>query len=139
MADFKAVFTDGAKRFNASMGEIHVVNDGTAAAKLEMAVIDGYIVWRNAGASAWNVLIALSELKGDPGYTPVKGVDYFDGAPGKDGKNGTDGAKGDPGYTPVKGVDYFTDEEIDEVATEAARRISFTLDDVGNLYYELEE
>lgn len=38
------------------------------------------------------------ELKGDPGepgHTPVKGVDYFDGAPGKDG------------YTPVKGVDYF--------------------------------
>ncbi|WPH64816.1 hypothetical protein [Vibrio phage vB_VpaP_SJSY21] len=38
---------------------------------------------------------------GSDGYTPVKGVDYFDG------KDGTDGAKGDPGYTPVKGVDYF--------------------------------
>lgn len=25
--------------------------------------------------------------KGDPGYTPVKGKDYFDGAPGKDGKD----------------------------------------------------
>jgi hypothetical protein len=33
--------------------------------------------------------------KGDPGYTPVKGKDYFDGAPGKDG------------YTPKKNVDYF--------------------------------
>lgn len=32
---------------------------------------------------------------GQDGYTPVKGVDYFDGAPGKDG------------YTPKKGVDYF--------------------------------
>lgn len=33
--------------------------------------------------------------EGQDGYTPVKGVDYFDGAPGQDG------------YTPVKGVDYF--------------------------------
>lgn len=39
--------------------------------------------------------------KGDPGedgYTPVKGVDYFDG---------DDGEKGKDGYTPIKGVDYF--------------------------------
>lgn len=33
--------------------------------------------------------------KGADGYTPIKGVDYFDGE------------KGDDGYTPVKGVDYF--------------------------------
>ena len=30
--------------------------------------------------------------KGEDGYTPIKGVDYFDGA---------------DGYTPIKGVDYF--------------------------------
>ncbi len=40
-------------------------------------------------------------VKGDPGYTPRKGVDYFDGR---------DGDKGDPGHTPVKGVDYFDGE-----------------------------
>ena len=39
--------------------------------------------------------------QGEPGYTPVKGVDYFDG------KDGQDGAQGPAGYTPVKGVDYF--------------------------------
>jgi hypothetical protein len=38
---------------------------------------------------------------GKDGYTPVKGVDYFDGVDGKDGKDGHDG------YTPIKGVDYF--------------------------------
>ena len=36
--------------------------------------------------------------QGEPGYTPIKGVDYFDGKDGQDGKDG---------YTPVKGVDYF--------------------------------
>lgn len=40
---------------------------------------------------------------GQDGYTPVKGVDYFDGVDGKDGSNGKDGADG---YTPQKGVDY---------------------------------
>lgn len=38
-------------------------------------------------------------LKGEPGYTPLKGVDYFDG---KDGK------------TPIKGVDYFDGEKGDK-------------------------
>lgn len=41
---------------------------------------------------------------GKDGYTPVKGVDYFDGLPGKDGKDGSDGKDG---YTPQKGIDYF--------------------------------
>lgn len=35
--------------------------------------------------------------RGVPGYTPIKGVDYFDGKDGRDGKDG---------YTPIKGVDY---------------------------------
>jgi hypothetical protein len=34
-------------------------------------------------------------VDGKDGYTPIKGIDYFDGQNGKDG------------YTPVKGVDYF--------------------------------
>lgn len=55
--------------------------------------------------------------KGNDGYTPVKGVDYFDGQPGKDG------------YTPIKGVDYFDGEPgvpgepgADYVLTEADKQ-----------------
>lgn len=53
---------------------------------------------------------------GKDGYTPIKGVDYFDGAAGSDGKDGYtpvkgkdyfDGKDGEDGYTPVKGIDYF--------------------------------
>lgn len=47
--------------------------------------------------------------KGTDGYTPVKGVDYFDGAPGKDGQDGQDG------YTPIKGTDYFTESDKQEM------------------------
>lgn len=61
----------------------------------------------------------LLALKGEPGITPVKGVDYFDGedgAPGNDGYtpikgvdyfDGDQGIPGNDGYTPIKGVDYF--------------------------------
>lgn len=55
-------------------------------------------------------------FNGKDGYTPVKGVDYFDGVNGKDGADGYtpvkgvdyfDGKDGVDGKTPVKGVDYF--------------------------------
>lgn len=46
---------------------------------------------------------------GEDGYTPVKGVDYFDGQPGKDGKDGADGK------TPVKGTDYYTEADKTEM------------------------
>ena len=52
--------------------------------------------------------------KGDPGYTPVKGVDYFDG---KDGQPGADGR------TPVKGVDYFTESDKLEIAEQASQYV----------------
>jgi hypothetical protein len=62
----------------------------------------------------------LAALKGEPGadgYTPIKGVDYFDG---KDGEPGKDG------YTPVKGVDYFDgapgENGSDYVLTEADKQ-----------------
>lgn len=67
------------------------------------------------------------------GYTPVKGIDYFDGQDGQPGKDGADG------HTPVKGVDYFTEAETIAVAKQAAEKILFTLDENGNLYYEVEE
>ena len=58
---------------------------------------------------------------------------------GADGKDGTNGSDGQDGHTPEKGVDYFTEEEVGSIATEAAGKISFTLDEDGNLYYEVEE
>lgn len=56
-----------------------------------------------------------------------------------EGPQGPAGPQGEAGYTPVKGVDYFTEEEVNSVVKEAAEKILFTLDDNGNLYYEVEE
>lgn len=49
---------------------------------------------------------------GKDGYTPVKGIDYFDG---NDGQPGKDGADGKDGYSPVRGVDYWTDADKEEI------------------------
>lgn len=49
---------------------------------------------------------------GKDGYTPQKGIDYFDGQPGKDGVDGTNGVDG---KTPVKGEDYFTEADKQEL------------------------
>lgn len=65
------------------------------------------------GVTAWNSL-AYNEMagpQGDPGedgYTPVKGVDYFDGEDGEDstvpGPKGDKGDTGDPGTTTWAGI-----------------------------------
>ena len=41
--------------------------------------------------------------KGNDGYTPIKGVDYFDGEKGEKGDTGATGPKGDKGDTGEKG------------------------------------
>lgn len=65
----------------------------------------------NLSDNSKGILVTAKELiKGEPGapgkdgYTPIKGVDYFDG------KDGEQGPAGKDGYTPIKGVDYFDGE-----------------------------
>lgn len=52
---------------------------------------------------------------GEDGYTPIKGVDYFDGKDGYTPVKGVDYFDGKDGYTPIKGVDYYTDAEKAEM------------------------
>jgi hypothetical protein len=49
---------------------------------------------------------------GKDGYTPVKGVDYFDGAKGDKGDKGDTGADGN---TPIKGIDYYTEADKQDI------------------------
>lgn len=52
----------------------------------------------------------LASLKGEPGYTPIKGVDYFDGDKGETGSKGDTGEKGDA-FT----YEDFTNEQIEDL------------------------
>lgn len=56
----------------------------------------------------------LESLKGEPGEPGKDGQDGQDGAPGKDGE---------PGYTPVKGVDYYTEAEKQEIVDEVVAKV----------------
>lgn len=58
----------------------------------------GILTWE--ASKAGMPAVPAANIKGKDGYTPKKGIDYFDGEPGK---------------TPVKGTDYFTAAEKDEM------------------------
>ena len=89
----------GQQTFAPNMGDFVVVHDGQNGATFYPSVSeDGIISWTNNRELENPPPV---NIRGKDGYTPVKGVDYFDG---KDGVNGRDGQDG---YTPVKGVDYF--------------------------------
>ena len=103
-----------------------------------MAMLGG----ADASASALaGILESVQMLKGEPGYTPVKGQDYFtaeevgqmmsyiqsqihqgvdgkDGAPGVDGAAGKDGVNGKDGKTPRYGIDYWDAQDKKTVVTE---------------------
>ena len=82
--------------------------------------------------------------KGDPGYTPQKGIDYFDGEKGDPGytpQKGIDyfdGEKGEPGYTPQKGIDYF-DGEKGEPGRDGLNVTGFQINENGELIVTLED
>lgn len=52
----------------------------------DLRVADGYIQYSTDGGSTWTNIIAMADLKGDPGtpgtagHTPVKGKDYWTAA-----------------------------------------------------------
>ena len=70
------------------------------AGSITMRTDGGYIQYSTDNGSTWENLIALAELKGEPGE---KGED---GAPGQ---NGADGAPGADGYSPTASVEQIAD------------------------------
>lgn len=65
---------------------------------------------------------------GADGYTPQKGIDYFDGQDGQPGKDGSPGKDGEDGYTPVKGVDYWTEADKDEMVSSVIAQVQAMID-----------
>lgn len=56
-------------------------------------------------------IISFIQSNVHDGYTPVKGTDYVDGYTPVKGKDYFDGRKGEPGYTPIREVDYWTTDD----------------------------
>lgn len=68
----------------------------------------------------------LKGEKGDAGYTPVKGLDYFDGV---------------DGYTPIKDIDYFDGKAADEdkIINEVISKIPIPKDGVDGQSPKIED
>lgn len=64
---------------------------GQDAREIELKNSGTYIQWRHAGDEEWTNLVALEDIKGNPGDPE------------------------EPGKTPVKGTDYFTAEDISAI------------------------
>jgi len=74
--------------------------------------------------------------RGEPGYTPVKGLDYFDGDDGLTPYIGANGnwwlgdtdtgepSQGEPGYTPQRGVDYWTAADQTAILTDLGAKFA---------------
>lgn len=65
-------------------------------------VINNYVGQRGAAGNS------VQGPKGDPGYTPIKGIDYINGKDGVNGTNGKDGIPGTDGTNGTNGIDGAT-------------------------------
>src|SRR5690606_18444707 len=54
-------------------------NDGEDGRPVQFQKSATHIQWRYEGDPVWINLVALADIKGEEGYTPQKGIDYFDG------------------------------------------------------------
>lgn len=101
---------------NCSFDGTTILHDGQNGATFFPAVSpDGILSWTNDRDLDNPSPVNIKGGNGKDGYTPVKGVDYFDGKDGKDGKDGQNGKNGVDGKTPVKGTDYFTEADKTEM------------------------
>ena len=116
---FDAKFDSG-KNFDVEFGSVQIIDRGGVSVTIKGTKTGAVItVTDREGSSTAEILNGPVGARGEPGpagapgkdgYTPVKGVDYFDGKDGLDGLPGKDGVDGRDGYIPVKGLDYFDGE-----------------------------
>ena len=83
---------------------------------IEVNNIDGGYGLNIKDASGTKGFFVMNGLPGEPGYTPQKGVDYFDG---------------EDGYTPQKGVDYFDGQPGKDGTSVTVSGVMESVDDGG--------
>lgn len=113
-------------------GAVEATYDGSKAVTVEIP-IGGLSEEQMEGAvnAALAQAKASGEFDGKDGYTPVKGVDYFDGAQGEPGKDGQPGKDG---------KDYvLTDADKQEIAEQAAGMVDVPSVDVDTPVFNLAE
>ena len=84
IGDLAALTTEAKDTLVAAINE--AARTGGGAGSMDLRVADGYVQYSRDGGMTWTNLIAMADLKGDPGtpgaagHTPVKGTDYWTAA-----------------------------------------------------------
>lgn len=94
-------FEEQGGSFGVGFDNLKTIHGKDGASAYEIALEHGFEGSEEEWLDSLHGKDGVDGLDGKDGYTPVKGVDYFDG------KDGATGPAGADGYTPVKGVDYF--------------------------------
>ena len=110
IGDLSGLTTKAKENLVAAINEAAKTGSG-GAGSIDMQVSGGYIQYSNDDGTTWENLIAVDDLKGEPGE---------DGAPG------AIGPQGPAGKTPEKGVDYFTAADVQEIADAAAQKVDLS-------------
>ncbi len=98
------------------------------------------ILTERAMAEAINKIAISKGDKGDEGYTPIKGLDYWTDAElqavvdyvrslikdGEQGPQGDPGEKGDIGETPRLGIDYWTEKDQEKILKQVLEKLPKT-------------
>lgn len=107
IGDLNNLTTKAKENLVAAINEAAKTGSGPGGGgSITMRTDGGYIQYSKDDGETWENLIALSDLKGEPGE---KGADGEPGADGAPGQNGADGAPGADGYSPTASVEQSTD------------------------------
>ena len=84
--------------------------DGNVGIDIEMDFIKG-----DKGDTGEQGPQGIQGPKGDKGDTGEQGPQGIQGPKGDKGDTGEQGPQGEPGYTPVKGTDYYTESDKEAI------------------------
>lgn len=106
IGDLNNLTTKAKENLVAAINEAAKTGSGPGGGgSITMRTDGGYIQYSKDDGETWENLIALSDLKGEPGE---KGADGEPGADGAPGQNGADGAPGADGFSPTATVSETT-------------------------------
>lgn len=104
---------------------------GKDGREIEIGSNNSHLLWRYNGDSAWQELIALSDITGVDGATGPQGPAGEKGEKGDQGEKGEKGDKGDPG----EGLDaslYSTTEQMNQIIGTAIANANYVTPDEVN-------
>ena len=91
------------------------IGDGKTNINSLPFIKDGVSPIATVSQTGTGAVISITDKNGTTTATVKNGKTGATGAPGADGAKGDKGDKGDPGYTPVKGTDYYTQADKTEM------------------------